>query len=203
MDVFHDSPEQQDIPSIAAVVSSRQWPLIFYYTASVRAQSLKLGMIDSLSKPISDKVDEANDLQELVHSLSYVYQRSTTAISVVASVCYAHLAASQLGQFIKLVDASETSSSRGRVTTPRALYVPQHSRVKDNIIPKIKATINALSRGLSAHQPGHQSCLHQWAVTSASNHAAQVHASKPPRSSQITYKEKEKNQKQNEAYILE
>ncbi|KAG8496588.1 hypothetical protein CXB51_007756 [Gossypium anomalum] len=39
----------------------------------------------------------ANDLQEFVHSLSYMYQRSTTAIFVVASICYAHLAASQLG----------------------------------------------------------------------------------------------------------
>ncbi|KAH1107042.1 hypothetical protein J1N35_010810 [Gossypium stocksii] len=58
MDVFHDSPEQPDILSIAAVVSSRQWPLISYYRASVRAQSPKLEMIDSLSKPIFDKVDE-------------------------------------------------------------------------------------------------------------------------------------------------
>ncbi|PPS10698.1 hypothetical protein GOBAR_AA09946 [Gossypium barbadense] len=39
----------------------------------------------------------AHDLQEFVHSLSYMYQRSTTAIFVVAPICYAHLAASQLG----------------------------------------------------------------------------------------------------------
>ncbi|PPS12719.1 hypothetical protein GOBAR_AA07917 [Gossypium barbadense] len=39
----------------------------------------------------------ADDLQEFVHSLSYMYQRSTTAIFVVAPICYAHLAASQLG----------------------------------------------------------------------------------------------------------
>ncbi|PPS11666.1 hypothetical protein GOBAR_AA08962 [Gossypium barbadense] len=39
----------------------------------------------------------ADDLQESVHSLSYMYQRSTTAIFVVAPICYAHLAASQLG----------------------------------------------------------------------------------------------------------
>ncbi|PPS13323.1 hypothetical protein GOBAR_AA07319 [Gossypium barbadense] len=38
----------------------------------------------------------ADDLQEFVHSLSYMYQRSTTAIFVVAPICYAHLAASQL-----------------------------------------------------------------------------------------------------------
>ncbi|XWS47380.1 hypothetical protein CRYUN_Cryun14cG0147400 [Craigia yunnanensis] len=38
-----------------------------------------------------------NDLQNLIHSLSYVYQRSTTAISIVAPICYAHLAAQQMG----------------------------------------------------------------------------------------------------------
>ncbi|PPS06100.1 hypothetical protein GOBAR_AA14545 [Gossypium barbadense] len=40
----------------------------------------------------------ADDLQEFFfHSLSYMYQRITTAIFVVAPICYAHLAASQLG----------------------------------------------------------------------------------------------------------
>ncbi|KHG27204.1 Protein argonaute 4 -like protein [Gossypium arboreum] len=39
----------------------------------------------------------ADDLQEFVHSLSFMYQRSTTAIFVVAPICYSHLAASQLG----------------------------------------------------------------------------------------------------------
>ncbi|KAE8691101.1 Protein argonaute 16 [Hibiscus syriacus] len=67
----------------------------------------------------------ADDLQELVHSLSYVYQRSTTAIYVVAPICYAHLAASQVGTFMKFEDASETSSSHGGVTAPGAVSVPQ------------------------------------------------------------------------------
>ncbi|PPR99117.1 hypothetical protein GOBAR_AA21550 [Gossypium barbadense] len=39
----------------------------------------------------------ADDLQEFVHSLSYMYQMSTTAIFFVPPICYAHLAASQLG----------------------------------------------------------------------------------------------------------
>ncbi|KHG15124.1 Protein argonaute 4 -like protein [Gossypium arboreum] len=39
----------------------------------------------------------ADDLQEFVYSLSYMYQRSTTAIFVVPPICYAHLATSQLG----------------------------------------------------------------------------------------------------------
>ncbi|PPS16050.1 hypothetical protein GOBAR_AA04519 [Gossypium barbadense] len=33
----------------------------------------------------------ADDLQEFVHSLSYMYQMSTPAIFVVAPICYAHL----------------------------------------------------------------------------------------------------------------
>ncbi|PPS17701.1 hypothetical protein GOBAR_AA02873 [Gossypium barbadense] len=38
-----------------------------------------------------------DDLQEFIHSLSYMYQMSTTAIFVVPPICYAHLAALQLG----------------------------------------------------------------------------------------------------------
>ncbi|KAF3329505.1 Protein argonaute 4B [Carex littledalei] len=51
MDVSHGSPGQSDRPYIADVVSSRQWPLISKYRASVHTQSPKLEMIDSLFKP--------------------------------------------------------------------------------------------------------------------------------------------------------
>ncbi|KAI3794616.1 hypothetical protein L1987_37248 [Smallanthus sonchifolius] len=238
MDVSHGSPGRSDVPSIAAVVSSRKWPLISRYRASVRAQSARVEMIDALFKPVSPEKDEgmirelledfyqstpklkpehiiifrdgvsesqfnqvlnmeleqimqackhlddtwnpkflvvvaqkthhtkffqpksdanvppgtiidnkvchpknydfylcaqngpigttrpthyhvlldqigfsADDLQELVHSLSYVYQRSTSAISVVAPICYAHLAAAQMSQFVKFDDMSDTASS--------------------------------------------------------------------------------------------
>ncbi|KAL4578096.1 hypothetical protein LXL04_014212 [Taraxacum kok-saghyz] len=238
MDVSHGSPGRADVPSIAAVVSSRKWPQISRYRASVRAQSARVEMIDGLFKPISHDKDEgmirellddfylstpklkpkniiifrdgvsesqfnqvlnielnqiieackfldeqwdpkflvivaqkthhtkffqtnseanvppgtvvddkvchpksndfylcaqngpigttrpthyhvlvdeigfsADELQELVHSLSYVYQRSTTAISVVAPICYAHLAAAQVAQFVKFDDMSDTASS--------------------------------------------------------------------------------------------
>ncbi|PKI40289.1 protein argonaute 4-like [Punica granatum] len=259
MDVSHGSPGQSHIPSIAAVVSSRQWPLISRYRASVRTQSPKVEMIDSLFKKVSDKEDEgimrellldfytssgkrkpeqiiifrdgvsesqfnqvlnveldqiieackfldekwnpkfvvivaqknhhtkffqnspdnvppgtiidnkvchprnndfylcahagmigttrpthyhilhdevgfsADDLQELVHSLSYVYQRSTTAISVVAPICYAHLAATQVGQFMKFEDTSETSSSHGGVTSKGAVPVPQLPKLQEKV----------------------------------------------------------------------
>ncbi|QCD79300.1 argonaute [Vigna unguiculata] len=252
MDVSHGSPGQTDIPSIAAVVSSRHWPLISKYRACVRTQSAKAEMIDNLFKQVSEKEDEGimrellldfystsgrrkpeniiifrdgvsesqfnqvlnieldriieackfldenwepkftvivaqknhhtrffqpgapenvppgtvidnkichprnydfylcahagmigtsrpthyhvlldevgfspDQLQELVHSLSYVYQRSTTAISVVAPICYAHLAASQLGHFMKFEDKSETTSSHGGGSGAGAVPVPQ------------------------------------------------------------------------------
>lgn len=259
MDVSHGSPGQSDVPSIAAVVSSREWPLISKYRASVRTQPSKAEMIESLVKKngteddgiikellvdfytssnkrkpehiiifrdgvsesqfnqvlnieldqiieacklldanwnpkflllvaqknhhtkffqptspenvppgtiIDNKIchpknndfylcahagmigttrpthyhvlyDEigfsADELQELVHSLSYVYQRSTSAISVVAPICYAHLAAAQLGTFMKFEDQSETSSSHGGITAPGPISVAQLPRLKDNV----------------------------------------------------------------------
>nr|AJA90755.1 Argonaute 4 [Cycas revoluta] len=249
MDVSHGNPGNADSPSIAAVVASREWPLISRYRAAVRTQSSKVEMIDALYKPVQegdsgttkdkgminellidfyksckpspkgrkpvqmiifrdgvsesqfDKVlnnelqsilkacdhiesgyrpkvtlivaqknhhtklfqtvpgnvqpgtivdaqichprnydfylcaqngpigttrpthyhvllDENNftvdDLQILVHALSYVYQRSTTAISVVAPISYAHLAATQMQQFLKTEELSETASRSGR-----------------------------------------------------------------------------------------
>ncbi|KAF8008168.1 hypothetical protein BT93_K1988 [Corymbia citriodora subsp. variegata] len=58
MDVSHGSPGRSDMPSIAAVVGSRCWPLISRYRASVRTQSPKVEMIDSLFKPLADGVDD-------------------------------------------------------------------------------------------------------------------------------------------------
>ncbi|KAK9101079.1 hypothetical protein Scep_024509 [Stephania cephalantha] len=259
MDVSHGSPGHSDTPSIAAVVSSRQWPLISSYRASVKTQPARSEMIASLFKPVEDRdeglvrellldfyassgkrkpehiiifrdgvsesqfnqvlnielnqiieackfLDEkwspkftliiaqknhhtkffmsgspnnvppgtvidtkvchprnndfyicshagmigttrpthyhvlydeigfsADDLQELVHSLSYVYQRSTTAISVVAPIRYAHLAASQMGHFVKFEDASETSSSHGGMSNPGAVPVPELPTLKDSV----------------------------------------------------------------------
>ncbi|CAI9787305.1 unnamed protein product [Fraxinus pennsylvanica] len=57
MDVSHGSLGQSDILSIAAVISSRQWPLISHHRASVSTQSLNFEMIDSLIKHMSDTKD--------------------------------------------------------------------------------------------------------------------------------------------------
>ncbi|KAJ4975109.1 hypothetical protein NE237_000215 [Protea cynaroides] len=260
MDVSHGSPGHSDVPSVAAVVGSRSWPLISRYRASVRTQSPKMEMIDALYKPLANGEDDgimrellldfykssqshkpkqiiifrdgvsesqfdqvlnieleqvikafqhlgetwlpkftvivaqknhhtklfqasapenvppgtvvdtkvvhprnydfymcaqagiigtsrpahyhvlldeigftADDLQSLVHSLSYVYQRSTTAISVVAPVCYAHLAAQQMSQFMKFEDFSDTSSGHGGVTSAGSVPVPELPRLHKNV----------------------------------------------------------------------
>ncbi|KAL5719439.1 hypothetical protein ACHQM5_012217 [Ranunculus cassubicifolius] len=76
----------------------------------------------------------ADDLQELVHSLPYVYQRSSTAIQLVfAPVYYAHLAAAQVGKFMKFDELSETSSSHAGVTSGGPVAVPELPRLHDNV----------------------------------------------------------------------
>ncbi|KAL6640107.1 hypothetical protein ACP70R_022417 [Stipagrostis hirtigluma subsp. patula] len=250
MDLSRGHPGQSDRPSIAAVVSSRQWPLISKYRASVHTQSPRLEMMSSLFKPrgseddglirealvdfyissgkrkpdqviifrngvsesqftqvinmeldqiieackfldeewfprftvivaqknhhtkffltgspdnvppgtvVDNKIchpsnfdfymcahagmigtsrpthyhvlyDEigfcADDMQELVHSLSYAYQRSTTAVSVVAPIRYAHLAAAQIGTFLNF-EMSDASSSQGGHATVGNIPVPE------------------------------------------------------------------------------
>ncbi|WZZ21879.1 hypothetical protein YC2023_123266 [Brassica napus] len=50
-------------------------------------------------------------------------ERSTYAISQVAPVMYAHLAAAQMATAVKFEDSSETSSSHGGITTSEAVLV--------------------------------------------------------------------------------
>nr|GMD36952.1 protein argonaute 16 [Ipomoea batatas] len=69
-----------------------------------------------------------DDLQNLVHSLSYVSQRGSAAVSIVAPVYYAHLAARQVGQFVKFEDPSETSSDQ-KCTT----IVPELPRLHEEV----------------------------------------------------------------------
>ncbi|KAM0878492.1 hypothetical protein ACQ4PT_034823 [Festuca glaucescens] len=259
MDVSHGQPGQSDRPSIAAVVSSREWPRISKYRATVHTQSPKLEMMSSLFKPngtadnglireslidfyttsdhrkpdqviiFRDGVSEsqftqvinieleqiieackfldekwepkftvivaqknhhtrffqtgspenvppgtvvdkqvchpknfdfymcahagmigtsrpthyhvlhdeigftADTLQEFVHSLSYVYQRSTTAISIVAPISYAHLAAAQVGTFMKFEDMSDASSSQGGHTSVGSVPVQELPRLHENV----------------------------------------------------------------------
>ncbi|TVU22650.1 hypothetical protein EJB05_32364, partial [Eragrostis curvula] len=74
-----------------------------------------------------------DQLQELVHSLSYVYQRSTSAISVVAPVYYAHLAAAQVRQFFRLDETSETASSASGGSAPMPELPRLHKNVRSSM----------------------------------------------------------------------
>ncbi|KAJ6908988.1 hypothetical protein NC652_020068 [Populus alba x Populus x berolinensis] len=64
MDVSHGSPGHSDVPSIAAVVSSRHWPLISRYRASVRTQSQKVEMIANLFKPVAGTREDQGIIRE-------------------------------------------------------------------------------------------------------------------------------------------
>ncbi|XP_017239098.1 protein argonaute 4 isoform X2 [Daucus carota subsp. sativus] len=255
MSVFNGSPGKSGVPSIAAVVSSRCWPLFSKYRACVRTQSPKVATIESLFQKVSDKKDDGiirellmdfytssgskkpdqiiifrdgvsesqfnqvlnvelnqiieackfwdanwspqfvviiaqknhhtrffrpestehvhpgtvidnticrgqnsdfylcshagitgitrpthyhvlldqvgfspDDLQEFVHSLSYVYQSSTTAISVVAPISYAHSAATQMAKFMPGI-----SSSHGVINTAGSVPIPQLPRLHEDV----------------------------------------------------------------------
>ncbi|XP_074321214.1 protein argonaute 4A-like isoform X2 [Silene latifolia] len=67
MDVSHGSPGRADIPSIAAVVSSRRWPSISCYRAAVRTQSPKLEIIDGLFKPVAGTNKDEGMVRELLY----------------------------------------------------------------------------------------------------------------------------------------
>ncbi|KAK4489003.1 hypothetical protein RD792_004794 [Penstemon davidsonii] len=81
------------------------------------AHSARIGT----ARPIHYKVllDEigfsSDDLQELIHSLSYVFQRRNAAISEVAPIRYARLAAAQISQMIKTEKMLNTESQGGYV----------------------------------------------------------------------------------------
>ncbi|KAJ8553965.1 hypothetical protein K7X08_024643 [Anisodus acutangulus] len=57
MSVTHAPSSRTDFPSVAAVVGSRQWPMISCYRASVCTQPPKTETIHSLFRPVSDRED--------------------------------------------------------------------------------------------------------------------------------------------------
>ncbi|XP_038986924.1 protein argonaute 4B-like isoform X2 [Phoenix dactylifera] len=194
MDVSHGSPGRSDVPSIAAVVSSRQWPRISKYRASVRTQSPKVEMIDNLFKPSTDGDDEGIirellidfytssakrkpeqiiifrdgvsesqfnqvlniELDQIIEACKNLDEQWSPKFTViiaqknhhtkffqannpqenvppVAPVCYAHLAATQLSQFIKFDDMSDTSSSHGGFSAAGGYSVPELPRLHEKV----------------------------------------------------------------------
>ncbi|KAG8472491.1 hypothetical protein CXB51_035378 [Gossypium anomalum] len=150
--------DHSDVPSIAIMVSSRRWPLISSYGASGRTQSLKLKMIDSflrnqfLTKWMMgspDNVLHGTVIDNKVcHPKNNDFYLGTHAgmIGITRQTHYhvlldqAGFSANDLqeflhswGQFMKIRDASETSSSHGGMYAPGVISVPRLSRLKDKI----------------------------------------------------------------------
>ena len=51
MDVSHGSPGDVNVPSIAAVVATKNWPDVFHYSSVARTQPAKTEMIEGLYEP--------------------------------------------------------------------------------------------------------------------------------------------------------
>lgn len=90
MDVSHGSLGQSDILSIAAVISSRQWPLISHRRASVSTQSLNFEMIDSLIKHMSDTKDNCIFKELMLNFYVTVGMRSLTRLLYSGKVLVNH-----------------------------------------------------------------------------------------------------------------
>ncbi|KAL0887410.1 hypothetical protein Bca101_011393 [Brassica carinata] len=162
MDVSHGSPGQSDVPSIAAVVGSRGWPLMSKYRAFVRTQPRKVEMIDNLFNPVSDKDDDGimsfftgsscltlsrackfHDEQwdpkftviiaQKNHHTKFFQTRGHSNVPPVAPIMYAHLAAAQMATAMKFEDNSESSSSHGGITTSGEVSVPLMPKLKKNV----------------------------------------------------------------------
>uniref|UniRef100_A0A803LRK3 Uncharacterized protein n=1 Tax=Chenopodium quinoa TaxID=63459 RepID=A0A803LRK3_CHEQI len=74
-----------------------------------------------------------NELQNFIHSLSYVYQRSSHATSVVAPISYAHHAARQVGQIVRCDELPENSTENNGFTSTGSIPVPELPRLHKNV----------------------------------------------------------------------
>ncbi|PPR82600.1 hypothetical protein GOBAR_AA38114 [Gossypium barbadense] len=176
-------PEQSDVPSIAAMVSSRRWPLISNYEASgwmglVRvSNSIKFDQVIEACKFLDDEVKNPKDVWLLLYekpintkfsagiflTICYIgtvidnkvchpknndfYLGTHTGMIGITRQTHYHVLLDQAGfsaddlqeflhswgQFMKIRDASETSSSHGGMYAPEVISVPQLSRLKDKV----------------------------------------------------------------------
>ncbi|PPR92558.1 hypothetical protein GOBAR_AA28115 [Gossypium barbadense] len=190
MDALFGFPEQSDVPSIAAIVSSKWWPLISSYGASGLSNKVDDGIMNEAlldfytssgkRKPdqiiiFRDGVSESQFNQVLIKLLrlaSSLTRSGTLKIVVIIGspdnvlhgtvidnkVCHPknndfylgthagmigitrqthyHVLLDQLhswGQFMKIRDASETSSCHGGMYALGVISIPQLSRLKDKV----------------------------------------------------------------------
>ncbi|XP_024959437.1 protein argonaute 16 [Cynara cardunculus var. scolymus] len=74
-----------------------------------------------------------DNLQNLILTLSYVYQRSSAATSIVAPISYAHLAAQQMGQFLKFEDLPENTYGKDSLTSVGPVPVPELPKLHEDV----------------------------------------------------------------------
>ncbi|KAL8031274.1 hypothetical protein ABFX02_13G013800 [Erythranthe guttata] len=79
IDILHSG---SNVPSIAAVVGSRSWPMISRYRAAVRSQSSKVEMIESLFKPLANGEDGGIMRELLLDFYETANERKPTQIIV-------------------------------------------------------------------------------------------------------------------------
>ncbi|KAG8493794.1 hypothetical protein CXB51_011113 [Gossypium anomalum] len=177
MSALFGFPEQSDVLSMAAMVSSRRWPLISSYRASGRRVSIQssfdqvieaYNFFDEKRNPkdcgycctknyhtkFFQQLSSDNVLHGTVIDNKVCYPKNNNfylgthagMIRITRQAHY-HVLLDQAGfladnlqeslhswgQFMKIRDASETSSSHGGMYAPGVISVPQLSRLKDKV----------------------------------------------------------------------
>ncbi|PPS03137.1 hypothetical protein GOBAR_AA17526 [Gossypium barbadense] len=148
-------PEQSDMLSMAVMVSSKWWPLISSYGASglsnkVDDDIMKAALLDFYTSSGKMKPDQiiifrdgvsASQFNQVLIKLLRLASSLTRSgtLKIVGSpdnVLHGTVINNKLhiwGQFMKIRDALETSSSHGGMYALRVISVPQLSRLKDKV----------------------------------------------------------------------
>ncbi|PPS13939.1 hypothetical protein GOBAR_AA06634 [Gossypium barbadense] len=152
MGALFDFPEQSDVPSIATMILSSKpvsdkvddgimkEALLDFYTSSGKRKPDQIIIF-------RDGVSESQFNQVLIKLLSLGSPDNVLHGTVIDNKTYYHVLLDQAGfsaddlqeflhswgQFMKIRDASETSSSHGGMYAPGVISVPQLSRLKDKV----------------------------------------------------------------------
>jgi eukaryotic translation initiation factor 2C len=82
---------------------------------------------------ILDTVLALSVLANVYHNHAVPYILACFACNAVAPISYAHLAAAQVGTFMKFEDMSDASSSQGGHTSAGSVPVPELPRLHANV----------------------------------------------------------------------
>lgn len=84
----------------------------------------------------------------------FLHSEPLGVFAAVAPICYAHLAATQVSQFIKFDDSSDTSSGHGAVTAAGPIPVPELPKLHENVCSSMFFCWFGRGRGDVACRPG-------------------------------------------------